>query len=146
MQNLRLTNLVRVGDRVIFNRNVNDYWTNQWSRQWLAVEMVFLRHVSNYLKKRLSLQWKARLTRKVHEKYFDQANYYHIENVMKDADSRMTEEVEKVADGFTEFLNAGVFNLSTGIFYLGKLWYEYGFLYAFAPAIYIWAANATSRK
>jgi ABC-type uncharacterized transport system fused permease/ATPase subunit len=65
---------------------------------------------------------------------------------MKDADSRMTEEIEKISDGFSNFLNAGIFNLSTGTFYLGKLWYEYGFMYAFAPAIYIWAANTIARK
>lgn len=153
-QALRAVNLVRTQDLVIFNRDRKVYWSSQMKLIWLCVEMTFTHNLTKYIEGRLGLQWKRKLTKTLHEKYFSGKNFYHAETCLvgadgkptKDADSRMTEEVEKVVNGYTKFLSAGLFNICTGLFYLGKLWNEYGFVYAGAPFVYIFVARWAATK
>ena len=145
-QNLKLTRLVREGDRVIFNRNRGHYMSNQRAMFWLSLQLYSVSNASKYVRSLLALNWKEKITRVLHGKYFDRANYYHVEQTIKDADIRMTDEAWKVADGFAEFLDAGLYNVCTGVFYLSKIWAEYGAVYAFAPGLYIFGANVLARK
>ena len=154
-QALRATNLVRVQDLVIINRDRSIYWKSQKKLIWLCIEMTLSSVITKYVEKTLGLLWKRKLTGVLHEKYFSGHNYYHVETELvdsqtkkptHDADSRMTEEVEKVVDGYASFLSAGLFNICSGTFYLAKLWNEYGFLYAGLPFAYIFAATAVANK
>ena len=150
-QALRATNLVRIQDLVIINRDADIYWRSQKKLIWLCVEMSITHTITKYVERTLGLLWKRKLTSVLHDKYFSGHNFYHVETELvdpqtkkptNDADSRMTEEVEKVVEGYASFLSAGLFNICSGTFYLAKLWNEYGFLYAGLPFGYIFAATA----
>ena len=150
-QALRATNLVRIQDLVIINRDADIYWKSQKKLIWLCVEMSITHTITKYVERTLGLLWKRKLTSVLHDKYFSGHNFYHVETELvdpqtkkptNDADSRMTEEVEKVVEGYASFLSAGLFNICSGTFYLAKLWNEYGFLYAGLPFGYIFAATA----
>ena len=108
-------------------------------------------HHHKICRENIGIAWKRKLTSVLHDKYFSGHNFYHVETELvdpqtkkptNDADSRMTEEVEKVVEGYASFLSAGLFNICSGTFYLAKLWNEYGFLYAGLPFGYIFAATA----
>ncbi len=133
-QALRATNLVRIQDLVIINRDADIYWKSQKKLIWLCVEMSVTHTITKYVERTLGLLWKRKLTSVLHDKYFSGHNFYHVETELvdpqtkkptNDADSRMTEEVEKVVEGYASFLSAGLFNICSGTFYLAKLWNEY---------------------
>ena len=143
---LDLSDIVKEGDRVLFTRDVAAYWIT--FRRFLisAVSQTVIQEISTYLKKNLELKWREKVTKKLHENYFDKSNYYHVETIVSDVDARMTEDVEQTTTGYADFLNAALFNGTTGLFYLSKLWYEYGFFYAASPFIYIIVAQFTASK
>jgi ABC-type uncharacterized transport system fused permease/ATPase subunit len=143
---LRLSYAVQEGDRVLFTRNVPAYWKAMRSFLQIAVEQTIVMSVSTYLKTCLNIKWRRKITKYLHKDYFEKSNYYHVESMLKDVDARMTEDVEETATGYSNFLNALVFNGTTGVFYLSKLWYEYGFLYAASPFFYIVGAATLVRK
>ena len=66
-QNLRLTYLVKEGDRVIFTRAAKPYWTNQRRFMLLMFEMATSTMVSTYLKRSMAFKWRARLAKTLHE-------------------------------------------------------------------------------
>ena len=140
-QAYRLLDLVRQGDTVIFDRNRAHYMRNEINTFILSLEMLTFQHVSGYVRSLLKIKWQQKLANVLYGKYFDKVNYYHIENEMKNVDVVMTTEIAEIAEGFSKYIDAGVYNIVSGGFYLLKIWYEYGFLYSFTPFIYIFAAK-----
>ena len=143
---LDLSDIVKEGDRVLFTRDVKAYWSTFRRFLFSALSQTVIQEVSTYLKKKLELKWREKVTKKLHENYFDKSNYYHVETLVSDVDARMTEDVEQTTNGYADFLNAALFNGTTGVFYLLKLWYEYGIFYAASPFIYIVVAQFAASK
>ena len=143
---LRVTFCVQEGDRVLFTRNRKAYGIAQRMFLILAVETALVQALMDYFKKHLNIKWQKKLTHKLHNRYFAKANYYHVETLVDNVDARMTEDVERTAEGYANYLNAIMFNGITGMFYLGKLWSEYGFMYAVSPFVYIATASKIAKK
>eukprot|EP01051_Picozoa_sp_SAG22_P005819 SAG22_NODE_359_length_11758_cov_4.094254_10_plen_131_part_00 len=80
-----------------------------------------LEQTTNLVRDRLSRIWREKLTDIVHEEYFANSGYYHVEQKMQDADSRITEDVRVLSDGFTRFFTAGIYTATTGVFYSIKV-------------------------
>jgi len=143
---LDLSDIVKEGDRVLFTRDRSAYWKTFRRFLLSAVSQTVIQELSTYLKKKIELKWREKVTKKIHANYFDKSNYYHVETIVSDVDARMTEDVEKTTTGYANFLNAALFNGTTGIFYLLKLWFEYGIFYAASPFIYIVVAQFAASK
>lgn len=61
-------------------------------------------------------------------------------------DSRITEDVQLLSVGFTEFFTAGMYTATTGVFYSLKLYWEFGFGYMAAPFLYFLCAGIMQPK
>eukprot|EP01050_Picozoa_sp_SAG11_P024813 SAG11_NODE_5396_length_1573_cov_1.499322_1_plen_294_part_00 len=88
-----------------------------------------LEQTTNFVRDRLARIWREKLTDILHEEYFANSAYYHVEQKMQDADSRITEDARLLSDGFTRFFTAGIYTATTGVFYAFKLYWEFGFGY-----------------
>ena len=117
----RLANLVRVGDGLLFLRDRVAFRAFFIEQVILGLSSRFLDAVSNYMRDRLGRIWREKMTDIMHRDYFANSAYYHVEQKIQDADSRITEDIKLLADGFTKFYTAGMYTATTGIFYSIKL-------------------------
>jgi ATP-binding cassette subfamily D (ALD) protein 3 len=139
--NVKLANMVRLGDGLLYTRDWVRY--RAFVRYALTVGLlrIIFETIYNQIRDRLSRKWRTKLTTMVHEEYFGSSNYYHVEAKMRDADVRITEDIKMLAEGFTSFFGAATYTATTGIFYSLKVWWEFGLLYMSAPYIYFLFAS-----
>lgn len=91
-----------------------------------AVDMVY-----SHLESRLTWKWKRKLTRLLHEKYFDDKAFYLIgpgggPDGLADPDARITNDVEATVGGFSTTFSKALRLVTQGLLFMYKLYTMYG--------------------
>jgi hypothetical protein len=137
----RLADNVRVGDALLFTRDVAAWRRYAATAAALALANTGFRGANQLLKDSLARKWRAKLTDGLCDEYFNGSNFYHVEQAVGDVDVRLTGDVQKLSIGFAEFFSQGTFTATTGVFYTGKVFWEFGALYASVPFVYMACAS-----
>ena len=93
--------------------------------------------ISGQVEARLARRWRLRLTDVGHSRYFEGANYYRVEREMKDADLRLTDDVQRLAHGCTSFFTQGVHTGSSLLSFGGMAIWQFGLAYTAIPFVFV---------
>ena len=137
----RLADNVRIGDELLFTRDVVAWRRYAKTAMALAIANTGFRGANQLLKDSLARKWRAKLTDGLCDEYFNSSNFYHVEQTVQDVDVRLTTDVQKLSLGFADFYAQGTFTATTGVFYTAKVFWEFGALYASVPFIYMTFAS-----
>ena len=101
--------------QLLFSRD-----TSVWPFYFKLSVCVSFAHVTFHtlnqqLEQKLNRVLRRKMTAIAHDKYFARSNYYHLEQKMKDADVRLTEDITKLAEGFTQILSRATFTATNGV-------------------------------
>lgn len=96
----------------------------------------------NHATTSLALVFRERLTRAVHERYFQQASYYHIGNLpgrkgIPDADQRVSTEIASVATRLTNLVSLLLKAVPPLLWFTFRLWRARGWRVAVVPHLYL---------
>eukprot|EP00936_MAST-01D_sp_MAST-1D-sp1_P000851 g851.t1 len=127
---------VRIGDGLLISRDADAYASFVVRQLKISIADQFLRLGMRLLQAHLELRWRERLTQILHKRYFRGTNYYCLESKMTDVDQRITEDVKKLSEGFSQFFASGTYTITTGVFYTLKVWWEFGVGYMSAPFLF----------
>jgi len=104
--------------------------------------LIFATH--RYLKERLTLVWREKLTRQLHRRYFHQMNYYKIshmnKNKISDVEERITRDPRRFCKGLADEMEKMSAAFTSGIWFTYKLTTISSLPYAVSPLIYFYAA------
>jgi hypothetical protein len=105
------------------SRNVVDFRRGLGQMVIVGLFSSWLSIASGYLQARLTWKWKKKLTHHLHDLYFKGINYYLIGegggkggDKLADADSRMTEDLNKTVNAFASTYSKVIFLLTEGFF------------------------------
>jgi ABC-type uncharacterized transport system fused permease/ATPase subunit len=138
------TGLVRQLERTLSTRDLPTFRVALAKGAAVQVGGAGLRLVYSFLQSRLTWKWRKKLTRILHERYFDGMNYYWVGAGagnsgarLHDPDSRITTDVSATVDGFAACFSDNLFALMTAVLYTRELWTLYGWRTAAAPYAYL---------
>ena len=104
--------------------------------------MIFAAH--RYLKERLTLVWREKLTKQLHRRYFHAMNYYKISHLnqskINDVEERMTKDPRRFCKGLADEMEKASAAVTSGIWFTYKLTTISSFPYAVSPLIYFYVA------
>ena len=94
----------------------------------LGVGFAVQRNAIQWSTKNLALVWQRKLTKILHEDYFTAPNYYFVEfsDKVKDPDERIIKDVSSLVKGMTDVVMTFVYSLSSGIYFIPQLAYNFG--------------------
>ena len=132
--------------QLLFSRD-----TSVWPFYFKLSVAVSFAHVTFHtlnqqLEQKLNRVLRRKMTTIAHDKYFARSNYYHLEQKMKDADVRLTEDITKLAEGFTQILSRATFTATNGVVFVASMLWEYGLGYALMPFAYLVLGKAIQEK
>ena len=104
--------------------------------------LIFATH--RYLKERLGLLWRERLTRELHEKYFHAMTYYKVSHLNKSRITDVEERIVKDPRRFTKALADEMEKISaamtSGVWFTYKLTAITSLPFAISPLLYFYAS------
>jgi len=104
--------------------------------------LIFATH--RYLKERLALVWREKLTRKLHRQYFHAMNYYKIshlnESKIADVEERITRDPRRFCKALADEMEKLSAALTSGVWFTYKLTTISSLPYAMSPLAYFFAA------
>ncbi|GBG25510.1 ABC transporter ATP-binding protein [Hondaea fermentalgiana] len=108
--------------------------------------VIFATH--RFLKERLTLVWRQKLTRQLHRQFFSNMMYYKISHMNKgeiaDVEERITRDPRRFCKGLADEMEKLSASLTSGIFFTYKLATISSPLYAVSPLIYFYIAFQAS--
>eukprot|EP00924_Labyrinthula_sp_SR-Ha-C_P003233 snap_masked-scaffold_15-processed-gene-3.11-mRNA-1 protein AED:0.06 eAED:0.06 QI:0/0/0/0.5/1/1/2/0/1430 len=100
--------------------------------------------VHRFLKERLTLVWREKLTKRLHQKYFHAMNYYKISHLNKneiaDVEERLTKDPRRFCKGLADEMEKLSASITSGIWFTYKLTTISSLPYAVSPLIYFYFA------
>jgi len=104
--------------------------------------LIFATH--RYLKERLTLVWREKLTRQLHRRYFHSMNYYKIshmnQNKISDVEERITRDPRRFCKGLADEMEKFSAAVTSGIWFTYKLTTISSLPYAMSPLMYFYLA------
>ena len=138
------TDLVRQLERTLSTRHLADFKLALAKGAAVQLGGAALRLAYSFLQSRLTWKWRKKLTKHLHDLYFDGMNFYWVgagagnsASRLHDPDSRITTDVSATVDGFAACFSDNLFALMTGVLYTRELWAIYGWRTAIAPYAYL---------
>jgi len=131
------------------------YQRNQEQFRSVIKQTVFLSILSSiifathrFLKERLTLVWRVKLTKQLHRQFFRNMMYYKIshmnQNEIADVEERITKDPRRFCKGLADEMEKLSASLTSGIFFTYKLSTISSPLYAVSPLIYFYLAFQAS--
>lgn len=100
--------------------------------------------VHRYLKERLTLVWREKITRQLHRRYFHNMNYYKISHMNKqaisDVEERITRDPRRFCKGLADEMEKLSAALTSGVWFTYKLTTISSLPYAVSPLVYFYVA------
>lgn len=97
-----------------------------------------------FLKERLALIWREKLTKQLHQKYFTSMNYYRLShlnrNEISDVEERMVKDPRRFCKSLAEEMEKASAAMTSGIWFTYKLTTISSFPFAVAPLIYFYCS------
>eukprot|EP00512_Aurantiochytrium_limacinum_P013995 CAMPEP_0171572062 /NCGR_PEP_ID=MMETSP0961-20121227/3878_1 /TAXON_ID=87120 /ORGANISM="Aurantiochytrium limacinum, Strain ATCCMYA-1381" /LENGTH=1321 /DNA_ID=CAMNT_0012126795 /DNA_START=328 /DNA_END=4290 /DNA_ORIENTATION=+ len=108
--------------------------------------LIFATH--RFLKERLTLVWRQKLTRQLHRQFFKNMMYYKISHMNKgeiaDVEERITRDPRRFCKGLADEMEKLSASMTSGVFFTYKLATISSPLYAISPLIYFYIAFQAS--
>ena len=143
----------RVVQKLDFNamtRDQGEFWKGWREQLYLAGIACVHRQTYKYVENSLAVEWRKKLTKKIHAEYFKGMHYYVLAQqaaqgaddgsvVVADADERITEDAKEVSTQLAHVFCEGIYASTAGTFFAFKLYQFYGIQFAVAPYLYLWS-------
>ncbi len=104
--------------------------------------VIFALH--RYLKEKLTLAWRSKLTRQLHRKYFDHMASYKLSHMnqgkIPDVEERITKDTRRFARSLADEMEKMSAALTSGVWFTYKLTTISSLPFAISPLIYFYAA------
>jgi ABC-type uncharacterized transport system fused permease/ATPase subunit len=111
---------------------------------WMSVVASGIYATHKYLKERLSLIWREKLTKQLHQKYFSSMNYYRLSHLNRseiaDVEERMVKDPRRFCKSLAEEMEKASAAMTSGIWFTYKLTTISSFPFAVAPLIYFYCS------
>ena len=131
-------------------RDQAEFWAGWREQLKLAFIACFHRQTYKYVENSLAVEWRKKLTKDLHGRYFKGMNYYLVAQnaaqggaddaaILADADERITEDAKEVSTQLAHVFCEGIYASTAGTFFATKLGQFYGIHFALAPYIYLWS-------
>lgn len=112
-----------------------------------------------YAEEMLAVEWRGKLTSVVHQHYFAQSNYYHVQHLKKtdrrtgqqmpmfdNPDSQITNEIKSVSNRLVLLVSRYALALPSLGWFTYKLYKARGGMYAFMPQMYFLLAYEVAQR
>jgi len=127
-----------------YNRNIDMFKQVMFETVGMSVVASGIYATHKYLKERLSLIWREKLTKQLHQKYFTSMNYYRLShlnrNEIGDVEERMVKDPRRFCKSLAEEMEKASAALTSGIWFTYKLTTISSFPFAVAPLIYFYCS------
>jgi ABC-type uncharacterized transport system fused permease/ATPase subunit len=147
------TTLTNMLFRTLNSRDVGAFRTGIIRGTAVSVGAAVLDIMYNYLQQRLNWKWRVKLTKTMHDKYFANMNYYFMgagggrrQMKMEDPDTRITGDLAQTVNGFTQCFSRAMNSTLTGVLYTAVVWRRFGWRFALAPYVYLFASRYFCQK
>ena len=108
----------------------------------LLSSLIYATH--RYLKERLSLIWREKLTKQLHRKYFSRMNYYRLSHLNRgeiaDVEERMVKDPRRFCKSLAEEMEKASAAMTSGIWFTYKLTTISSLPFALAPLAYFYCS------
>ena len=108
----------------------------------MASSLIYATH--RYLKERLSLIWREKLTKQLHRKYFTRMNYYRLSHLNRgeiaDVEERMVKDPRRFCKSLAEEMEKASAAVTSGVWFTYKLTTISSLPFALAPLAYFYCS------
>ena len=108
----------------------------------VASSLIYATH--RYLKERLSLIWREKLTKQLHRKYFTRMNYYRLSHLNRgeiaDVEERMVKDPRRFCKSLAEEMEKASAAVTSGVWFTYKLTTISSLPFALAPLAYFYCS------
>lgn len=106
--------------------------------------------IHRYLKERLALLWREKLTKQLHRKYFRKMSYYKLshlnEQQISDVEERIVKDPRRFTKGLADEMEKFSAALTSGVWFTYKLYSMSSLVYSLSPLTYFFAAAQISLR
>jgi ABC-type uncharacterized transport system fused permease/ATPase subunit len=127
-----------------YERSLDKFKAVLFETVWMSVVASGIYATHKYLKERLSLIWREKLTKQLHQKYFTRMNYYRLShlnrNEIGDVEERMVKDPRRFCKSLAEEMEKASAAMTSGLWFTYKLTTIASFPYAVSPLIYFYVS------
>ena len=127
-----------------YERNVSVFKRVMVESSLMGIVCSLLYAVHRYLKERLALLWREKLTKQLHRDYFNKMSYYKLshlnEQQINDVEERIVKDPRRFTKGLAAEMEKFSAALTSGVWFTYKLYSMSTLVYSVSPLIYFFAA------
>ena len=116
----------------------------------MAVICSILYAVHRFLKERLALIWREKLTKQLHRKYFNKMSFYKLShlhgNEIDDVEERIVKDPRRFCKGLADEMEKFSAAITSGFWFTYKLYSMSNLVYSVTPLMYFFMAAQVSLK
>ena len=127
-----------------YQRSFDTFKQVMFETVWMSIVASGIYATHKYLKERLSLIWREKLTKQLHQKYFTRMNYYRLShlnrNEIGDVEERMVKDPRRFCKSLAEEMEKASAAMTSGLWFTYKLFTISSLPYALSPIMYFYVS------